>query len=131
MEEFELFIDKKLNVQKNSILITLDDGGFAYNAKNLFTEYEMNISMFIVSSWFDPKSFETEYVEVHSHSDNLHETGICPPTVCVTVLPSWGRLKYLSSKGLHAPEVRVGRRLRATHQSYHEAQYQVRCQTDV
>lgn len=80
MKEFEMFVDGKVNVPKNSILITLDDGMYADNAKKLFTDNKMNISLFIVSSWFDPLSFKTDYVEVHSHSDNLHRTGICPNT---------------------------------------------------
>ena len=78
MDEFEMFIDKKLNVQKNSLLITLDDGLFAMNAKKMFTDNKMNISMFIVSSWFDPMTFVTDYVEVHSHTHNLHNAGACP-----------------------------------------------------
>lgn len=78
MDEFEMFIDKKLNVVDNSILLTLDDGWFAMNAKKLFTEKEMNLSMFIVSSWFDPTTFVTDYVEVHSHSHDMHNVGACP-----------------------------------------------------
>ncbi len=80
MDEFEKFIDGKINLPKNSILITLDDGMYADNAEKLFTDNKMNITFFIVSSWFDPMSFVTDYVEVHSHTDNLHRTGICPNT---------------------------------------------------
>jgi len=80
MKEFEMFIDGKINVPKNSILITLDDGMYADNAKKLFTDNKMNISFFIVSSWFEPMSFVTDYVEVHSHTNNLHKTGVCPNT---------------------------------------------------
>lgn len=80
MDEFEKFIDGKINLPKNSILITLDDGMYADNAKKLFTDNKMNITFFIVSSWFDPMSFVTDYVEVHSHTNNLHRTGICPNT---------------------------------------------------
>ncbi len=80
MDEFEKFIDRKINLPKNSILITLDDGMYADNAKKLFTENKINATFFIVSSWFDPMSFVTDYVEVHSHTNNLHRTGICPNT---------------------------------------------------
>ncbi|MEG0577023.1 MAG: polysaccharide deacetylase family protein [Bacilli bacterium] len=78
MKEFEMFIDKKMNLPKNSILLTLDDGGFAHNAKALFNEYKMNLSMFLVSSWFNPADYKTEYTEVHSHTHNMHNTGVCP-----------------------------------------------------
>ena len=78
MKEFEMFIDGKINVPQNSFLITLDDGAHAQTAKKIFTDNKMNATFFIVSSWFNPKDFETEYVEVHSHTDNLHRTGACP-----------------------------------------------------
>ena len=78
MDEFEKFIDGNINLPKNSILITIDDGGFAYNAKKIFTENKINATLFVVSSWFNPHEFESEYLEVHSHSDNLHITGVCP-----------------------------------------------------
>ena len=77
-DEFEKFIDGNINLPKNSILITIDDGGFAYNAKKIFTENKINATLFVVSSWFNPHDFESEYLEVHSHSDNLHITGVCP-----------------------------------------------------
>lgn len=78
MKEFEMWIDGKINLPKKSIMITLDDGAFAYNAKEIFTENKINASLFVVAAWFDPKVFETEYFEVHSHGSNLHNAYVCP-----------------------------------------------------
>lgn len=96
MKEFELFIDKKINLPVNSILITLDDGGYAQNAKKIFTDNKMNATFFIVSSWFNPKDFETDYVEVHSHTDAMHVTGICPNTEQGGPLTCWPKDRMLA-----------------------------------
>ena len=78
MKEYEQFIDGKLNVPVNSVLITLDDGVRADFASQYFTKNEINASFFIVSAWFDPKIFETDYVESHSHGYDLHQNWKCP-----------------------------------------------------
>lgn len=78
MKEFEMWIDGKLNLPKKSIMITLDDGGGGENARDVFTKNEVNASMFVVAAYFDPKVFESEYMEVHSHGTNLHNQYACP-----------------------------------------------------
>lgn len=78
MKEFEMFIDGKLLLPKNSIVITIDDGWFGGNARDIFTKNEMNATIFVITSGYDASSFVTDYVEVHSHSDNLHTQGVCP-----------------------------------------------------
>ena len=46
MDEFEKFIDGKINLPKKSVLITVDDGGYAVNAKKLFTQNKNRNSCF-------------------------------------------------------------------------------------
>lgn len=78
MKEFELFIDGKVQLPKNSIMITVDDGWFAPNATTIFTQNEMNATIFVITSGYDASTFVSDYVEVHSHGDNLHNPGVCP-----------------------------------------------------
>lgn len=78
MKEFEMWIDGKLNLPKKSIMITVDDGAKAENAAKIFTDNKINATVFVVSAWFDPKIFETEYFEIHSHGHNLHNSNACP-----------------------------------------------------
>jgi len=78
MEEFELWIDGKINLPKNSILITVDDGWHGEDASYIFTQNQMNATIFVVSKWYDPKTFETTYFEVHSHGHDLHNANACP-----------------------------------------------------
>lgn len=78
MKEVEMYIDGKVQLPK-SVLITIDDGGKTKDGIDLLTEYQMYATIFLVTSWFDPKDYyKTDYIELHSHSDNLHNTGDCP-----------------------------------------------------
>ena len=77
MDEFEKFIDGKINLPKKSVLITIDDGGYAHNAKALFNEYKYNATLFLVTSWFDKKFYESDYLEIHSHTHNMHVNNVC------------------------------------------------------
>lgn len=78
MNELEMYIDGKLQLPK-SVLLTIDDGGRTTHAINMLTEYQMNATIFLVTSWYDPKTYEkTDCIELHSHSHNLHNGGKCP-----------------------------------------------------
>ena len=59
-------------------MITVDDGAKAENAAKIFTDNKINATVFVISSWFDPKVFETDYFEIHSHGHNLHNANACP-----------------------------------------------------
>ncbi len=78
MKEVEMYIDGKVRLPK-SVLITIDDGGRTKDGIDLLTEYKMYATIFLVTSWFDPKDYyKTEYIELHSHSHHMHEVGDCP-----------------------------------------------------
>lgn len=78
MKEVEMYIDGKIRLPK-SVLITIDDGGRTKDGIDLLTEYKMYATIFLVTAWFDPNDYyKTEYIELHSHSDNLHKVGDCP-----------------------------------------------------
>ena len=78
IEELEMYVDGKIQLPK-SVLITIDDGGRTEIAVDMLTEYKMYATIFLVTSWYDPSSYyATEYIELHSHSHHMHETGVCP-----------------------------------------------------
>ena len=79
MEEFELFLDKKINLPK-SVLITIDDGWRMQQGIDLLEEYQLNGTVFLITSWFKDIPFlnDYKYVEFHSHGDKLHDVGVCP-----------------------------------------------------
>lgn len=78
MKELEMYIDGKIQLPK-SVLITIDDGPKTKIAVDLLTEYKMYATIFLVTSWFDEKEYyKTDYIELHSHTHNMHDGGQCP-----------------------------------------------------
>lgn len=78
MKELEDYIDGKINLPR-SVLITIDDGGRDKIAVDLLTEYKMYGTIFLITGWYDAKTYpKTEYIELHSHGDLLHNGGDCP-----------------------------------------------------
>ncbi len=78
MKEFEMFIDGKLLLPNNSVVITIDDGWFGDNARDIFTSNHINATIFLITSAYGANYYKTDYLETHSHSDNLHTQGVCP-----------------------------------------------------
>ena len=79
MKELEMFLDKKINIPKKSIVITLDDGNLAKNAIEVLDKYKINATYFIITGKYESAlSIETKYVDYQSHTDNLHNNYKCP-----------------------------------------------------
>lgn len=76
--ELGKFIDGQIRLPEKSILVTIDDGARAWNFVPLLEEYKVNATLFLISSWYDTKQFESPYMEIASHTDNLHTPGVCP-----------------------------------------------------
>lgn len=78
MKELEMYIDGKVQLPEKSVVITFDDGVRAKIARKYVDMYELNATLFLITSWFSKDEFESDYMEVHSHGDNLHNVGVCP-----------------------------------------------------
>lgn len=80
MEELELFLDSKIRIPTKSIVITIDDGGKAYNAVNIAEKYQTNITYFIITGRYNLEKtlIFSNYVNYQSHTDNLHNNYKCP-----------------------------------------------------
>ena len=78
MKEFEMYLDKEINLPK-SVLITIDDGWRTQIVEELLEEYQLNGTIFLITSWFKEIDWlnNSEYIEYHSHGDNLHNQGVC------------------------------------------------------
>ena len=105
MKEVEMYIDGKVQLPK-SVLITIDDGPKTKIAVDLLTEYKMYATIFLVTSWFDEKEYyKTDYIELHSHTNNMHNTGVCPGG-------QGGGIKCLSEEEIQTDSGRRRRRVR-------------------
>ena len=80
MEEYEMFLDKKINLPK-SVLITIDDGWRMDMGIDMMEEYKLNATVFLITSYYKDKIkflHNYDYIEFHSHGDDLHTQGKCP-----------------------------------------------------
>ena len=79
MEEMYLYLTKKIQVPKKSVVLTFDDGYLFVNAIEVLEEYQLNGTGFLKTGYFtDLSIYESNYFEVHSHTDNMHIAGTCP-----------------------------------------------------
>jgi len=80
MKELELFIDGNLQIPDKSIVITIDDGTMDKRAIPILEKYKINATLFLVTSRFKPQDyvdFTSDYLELHSHTHNMHWAGEC------------------------------------------------------
>ena len=78
MSELELFLDKKIQIPKKTVVITLDDGARNYNAAELAEKYESYMTYFIITGTYDTtKLIDNPYIEYQSHTDSLHKNYRC------------------------------------------------------
>lgn len=82
MNDLEMFIDGKIQLPEKSVLLTIDDGEKSVIdiAIPLLNKYEINATMFLITSYGKKEEYYSPYLEIHSHSHNMHKTGICPGT---------------------------------------------------
>ena len=76
--ELRLYLEGKLRAPKNSILVTIDDGARAEGFIPLLEEYKVNATLFLISSWYPTSKFQSEYMEIASHTHSLHTPRVCP-----------------------------------------------------
>ena len=77
--ELEMYIDGMIQLPA-SVLITFDDGPYFYNARRILNEYQLKGTYFFVTVWMqdDLSEMESEFLELHSHTHDMHSGGKCP-----------------------------------------------------
>lgn len=86
--ELREWLEGKLRLPEKSILITIDDGARAEKFIPILEEYKVNATLFLVSGWYPTSKFASPYMEIASHTHDLHHGGYCPggqgsPLKCV------------------------------------------------
>lgn len=72
------FIKGEINLPKKTLLITIDDGARAEYFIPFLEKYQLNATLFLVSSWYPKDKFFSSYLEIASHTHDMHTTGVCP-----------------------------------------------------
>lgn len=77
MEDFYLFVTGKAQLPEKSVLITIDDGWYVARMKTILEKYQKIGTLFLIGSLASPNDYQSEYIEIHSHSWDLHTPGKC------------------------------------------------------
>ncbi len=79
LPELELYMDGKLRIPEKSTVLTIDDGTIInLDAIKMLDQYKVNATMFIITSVVDPNLYQAEYLDLESHTDNMHNQYECP-----------------------------------------------------
>ena len=80
MKDLELYLDGKVQIKEDSVVITIDDGNDSVFslAYPIIEKYGINATVFAVTSWYEGFiTLQNDYVEIHSHTHDMHQTGKC------------------------------------------------------
>ena len=83
MEEFRKWMYGEIEIPSKSILITVDDGAAGTGKHNgnklipLLEEYQLNATLFLITGWWGIDNYESDYLDVQSHTHDMHQYGPC------------------------------------------------------
>ena len=81
IRDLELFIDGKIQLPEHTVLITIDDGWYVARSITILEKYQILGTLFLIGSLASPESYQSEYLEIHSHTWDMHTIGQCPSNI--------------------------------------------------
>ena len=78
MKEFVDWMYGKIEIPDKSVLITIDDGAFGTGKANgnylipALEEYKIHATLFLVTGWWNIENYRSPYLDVESHTNDLH-----------------------------------------------------------
>lgn len=81
IRDLELFMDDKIRLPRNSVVITIDDGWYVPRSINILEKYQMLGTLFLIGSLSSPDAYRSSYLEIHSHTWDMHTIGQCPSSI--------------------------------------------------
>lgn len=83
IDEFKQWMYGEIELPARSVLLTIDDGAMGTGKHNgnklipLLEKYEMHATLFLVSSWWGVQNYESSFLDIQSHSNNMHDEAYC------------------------------------------------------
>ncbi len=92
MEEFRKWMYGEIELPNKSVLITVDDGAMGTGKHNgnklipILEQYNMHATLFLISGWWDANNYRSNYLDIQSHTYDMHQYGTCGKgqVVCAT-----------------------------------------------
>ena len=94
MRDVYLFLTGKVKFPKKSVAITIDDGWYVSRMISILEKYKMMGTLFLIGSLASPNDYRSDYLEIHSHSWNMHTPGVCSGSHGGAIL-CWDKSKIL------------------------------------
>lgn len=83
IDEFTKWMYGEIEVPEKSVLITIDDGAHGTSKINgnhlipALEEYQVHATLFLITGWWDIGNYQSEYLDVQSHTHDLHYEAKC------------------------------------------------------
>ena len=77
MEDLYLFLTGKIQLPEKSVAITIDDGWYLARMIGILEKYEMQGTLYLIGSLASPNDYKSNYLEIHSHTWDMHTPGVC------------------------------------------------------
>ena len=83
IKEFRDWMYGEIDIPQKSVLITIDDGAMGTGLQNgnklipILEEYQMHATLFLISGWWNKSNYISPYLDVESHTHNMHTEGLC------------------------------------------------------
>lgn len=83
MEEFTKWMYNEIELPARSVLITIDDGAMGTGTHNgnklipLLEKYKAHATLFLISGWWPIGNYSSKYLDIESHTFDMHEGNYC------------------------------------------------------
>lgn len=83
MDEFVRWMYGEIELPQKSVLLTIDDGAMGTGFHNgnklipLLEKYQVHATLFLITGWWDIGNYQSEYLDVESHTNDMHNEGFC------------------------------------------------------
>ena len=95
MRDLELYVNKKIRLPEHSVTITIDDGWFVARMITILEKYQTMGTLFLIGSLASPNDYKSNYLEIHSHSWDMHTPKVCEGSHGGAIL-CWDKDKILT-----------------------------------
>ncbi len=82
IQEFVAWMYGEIELPDKSVLLTVDDGGKGTGFENgnylipALEEYKLHATIFLITGWWPVGNYRSDYLDVQSHTNELHYEGI-------------------------------------------------------